>query len=128
MKYLFVIITLLLSCGAFAKVEVITSVAQAKKFFDTNKPVVVMIGADWCGACKQALPHFEKASEFYKGKVKFAYFKEIGIRGLDVKYYPSFAAGKTVKELRSAKSLNKNENRFVPGLVEFTTKYTGVTP
>lgn len=38
-----------------------------------KRPVVFMVSAEWCGACKQYLPKITQVSEEYDGKFLFAY-------------------------------------------------------
>ena len=46
-----------------------------------GKPVVVNIWASWCPPCVNELPHFEKLSKEYAGKVDFMMVDLVGARG-----------------------------------------------
>ncbi|GMU55052.1 MAG: hypothetical protein AMXMBFR33_41980 [Candidatus Xenobia bacterium] len=60
---------------------------------DSELPVLVDFGADWCGPCKMLEPIFEAVSESYQGKVKFVKLNtdenkniaaKYGVRGIPV--------------------------------------------
>ena len=42
-----------------------------REVLDNSKPVLVQIGADWCGTCHIVSPIIEKCIALYKDKVKF---------------------------------------------------------
>ncbi len=60
---------------------------------ESDLPVLVDFGADWCGPCKMLEPIFESVSANYEGKVKFVKLNvddnkniaaQYGVRGIPV--------------------------------------------
>jgi thiol-disulfide isomerase/thioredoxin len=72
MKYL--IMALLISVSAHAKVVDLTSPAQVKEELGKKGPMVVLYYTSWCGACKAYKPSFEKASNKFKDVRTFLCF------------------------------------------------------
>ena len=57
-----------------------------KEVLHSKEPVVVDYFAIWCSPCRMLAPIFEKASEEYKGKVKFFKVDVDGNQDLAQKY------------------------------------------
>ena len=47
--------------------------SELKNIIQTNKIVVLKLGADWCGPCKSLKPIMEKLSDEFKDKANFYY-------------------------------------------------------
>ncbi len=48
---------------AATKAIEITSVDQFNKLYNSDKPMITMYSATWCGPCKATKPHFKKLAE-----------------------------------------------------------------
>ena len=64
-KSLCVSTLLMVSPGLFAKVITIKNVDQHAKLYQSDKPMITMVTAKWCGPCKSTKPHYEKLSDEY---------------------------------------------------------------
>jgi thioredoxin 1 len=49
-----------------------------KEVLESNIPVLVDFGAEWCGPCKKIHPIVDELSSEYSGKIKTGYF-DIGV-------------------------------------------------
>lgn len=112
---------------ASAKVINVTSEADYKAIVNQAKPVIIMFGADWCPACKEAKPAFIKAEKLYKGKVIFAYFDLDIVQVGGIPYIPSYVTTYITGNFNQD-SLNDLTNRDVKGLIKYIKKYYNVTP
>ena len=61
----------------------VTSENFTEEVIESDVPVIVDFWASWCGPCQAMKPVFEKVSQDYKGKMKFA--------KLDTEAYPETA-------------------------------------
>src|SRR5271156_5820982 len=51
--------------------KVLESPDQVRTAFAQKRPTVIMFHAEWCGACKLAMPNYLKAAQELAGKVDF---------------------------------------------------------
>jgi thiol-disulfide isomerase/thioredoxin len=127
------LITSVLLFGSQSKAEIIflNTPKQLKEFFAQGKPAIIMQGADWCSACVRIFPSYAKMSNQFGDKVLFGFIDVDRMRLKMAKklvYVPTFVAGKTEKEVKSAVSLNDFKKGDYKGLLEYITRYTGVKP
>jgi|GEM_PF-983232 len=61
------------STNAVSELE---SYAEYTKMMSSTEPIIVMVHASWCGACKQFKPTFEKVAEKYKKNAHFYTWNE----------------------------------------------------
>ena len=125
-----VLLATTITVTANAKVYYLTTPEQVKEFFAQNKPAVIMESADWCPACVKSKPKFIKASKAFEGEVLFGILDIDKIRLKKQRYssyIPSFVAGRTEQEIRSAKSLGflkKYDN--TEAIIKYVEKFTKV--
>ena len=54
-----------------------------ESYLDSDVPIVLQTGADWCGPCKMLKPMLTTVAEEYEGKVQYVY--------MDVDKFPDIA-------------------------------------
>jgi len=42
-------------------------------YLDSDVPIILQTGADWCGPCKMLKPMLEAVCKDYEGKVQYVY-------------------------------------------------------
>ena len=114
-----------------AKVLEVNSPELARDMMEQSRPVIIMFGANWCPACRDAKPAFIKAEKLYKGKVVFVYLDvdRVNTSQLPIDRIPSYAVAKDIKDINSMKeSLNQLESRDVEGLKKYIKEFTNIAP
>lgn len=104
-----------------ARVVKISSAEEYHRHHKSNKPMVTMYSADWCGPCKSTKPHFHGAAQA-TSDMTFA-IVDTGIKGLKgiakgIRSLPTMIfshKGRTVKReigSRSRTQINRHVNEF----------------
>lgn len=100
---------------------------DVKQAFAQHKPMVIMMHATWCPACKATVPNYLKAAQKLKG-VTF-YMMDVDKMQLmmkkPVQYIPSFVAGTEELTIRNAGSLESGA-MSEKEILQYVRKNTGV--
>ena len=97
-----------------AQVVTIGSLAEYNKHYNSDKPMVTMYTATWCGPCKSTKPHFKALSKEYTN-VTFCMVdtdKFSGTLAKGIKSIPTFVFsnnGNTIKKVTGGKSRQELE-------------------
>ena len=59
------------------------SIDQWDEFLDSEIPIIIQAGADWCGPCNILKPMLMKAADKFEGSVQYVY--------MDIDKFPQVA-------------------------------------
>jgi thiol-disulfide isomerase/thioredoxin len=110
-----IMLVMLLSLSAHAKVVELSTPAQVKSELSKPGPFVVLYYTSWCGACSQYKPFFEKESNkiknvrFYKMNLEVIAIKEHQDK---VPYIPMLFYGKDEASFRNNPCIDKSGERM----------------